>query len=244
MDAEIRKPQTVLGVTCLAKTFYLHKREVWIQAFRDVSFHVGSGAITALAGLSGSGKSSILKCVYRTYRPSAGAIYYRTRAGENINLAQAADRDVLAIRRLEFGFVTQYLDCLPRQTALAVAAKPLLDRGVTREAAEAEAGGLFQLLRLPERLWRIPPATMSGGEKQKVNLVRGVLAGSRLLLLDEPAASLDPASAELVFDLILARRAAGVAILAVLHGKRELKQLADFQVRLAPPAGSKTLAVL
>jgi alpha-D-ribose 1-methylphosphonate 5-triphosphate synthase subunit PhnL len=85
---------------------------------------------------------------------------------------------------------------------------------------------------------------MSGGEKQKVNLVRGILAGARLLLLDEPTASLDLGSAELAFDLILARRAAGVAILAVVHGEHELKRLADFQVCLPSPAESEALAAL
>lgn len=90
-------------------------------------------------------------------------------------------------------------------------------------------------MNLPERLWSVSPATFSGGERQRVNLARGFIAKPRLLLLDEPTASLDPATAECVFGLIEDLKAEGTAMLAIFHHPETTRRLADQVVELAPP---------
>jgi alpha-D-ribose 1-methylphosphonate 5-triphosphate synthase subunit PhnL len=82
-------------------------------------------------------------------------------------------------------------------------------------------------MNLPERLWRLPPATFSGGEQQRVNIARGLAAGHPVLLLDEPTASLDAASRDRVIELILARRDAGTAILGIFHDEAVRERVAS-----------------
>ena len=231
----------ILEVDGYSKQFQLHEQSKLIPSAHHVSFTVRAGALTALAGPTGSGKSSVLKGIYRTYLPSAGRILYRDRAGQTVDLALASDHQVLELRRQEIAFVTQFLYCLPRQATLDVVAQPLLHLGVARAQARERAGALLRALALPERLWSVAPATFSGGERQRVNLARGLVASPRLLLLDEPTASLDPETAERVVRLIEAQKAAGVAMLAVFHQPELTQRLADQVVRLATPLAVEEL---
>jgi alpha-D-ribose 1-methylphosphonate 5-triphosphate synthase subunit PhnL len=86
-----------------------------------------------------------------------------------------------------------------------------------REASRVPARALLARVNLPESLWGLPPATFSGGEQQRVNIARGLVQPSRLLLLDEPTASLDAANRRVVVELILEARAAGTAIVGIFH---------------------------
>ena len=79
--------------------------------------------------------------------------------------------------------------------------------------------GVLTRLRIPERLWSLPPATFSGGEQQRVNLARGFAPGYPVLLLDEPTASLDAANRAEAVELIQAAKSRGAAIVAVCHDR-------------------------
>ena len=89
-------------------------------------------------------------------------------------------------------------------------------------------------LAVPERLWGVAPATFSGGEKQRVNLARGLISRPRLLLLDEPTASLDPGTSDLAARLIEGIKAEGIAMIAIFHHPDLVRRLADQVVELAP----------
>jgi len=96
-------------------------------------------------------------------------------------------------------------------------------------------------MNLPERLWSVSPTTFSGGERQRVNLARGFIARPRLLLLDEPTASLDPVTAEGVIGLIESLKSEGTAMLAIFHHPETTRRLADQVVELAPPPAVESL---
>lgn len=225
----------ILKISNFAKHFTLHEQGKRIPSSHDVNLEVYSGELTALTGPTGAGKSSVLKGIYRTYLPSAGEIIYRDRFGEEVDLAAADEYRMLQLRREEIGFVTQFLFCLPRQSTLDVVAHPLVARGVGHEVARNRAAAMLAALNLPERLWSISPATFSGGEKQRVNLARGLAAKPRLLLLDEPTASLDPVTADRVISIIENIKAEGVAMLAIFHHPEVTARLADRVVELTPP---------
>jgi alpha-D-ribose 1-methylphosphonate 5-triphosphate synthase subunit PhnL len=232
----------ILTVENLSKHFTLHDQNKTIPSCANVSFTVEPGALSALIGPTGAGKSSVLKCIYRTYLPNAGRLLFRTEAGEPVDLAQASEHEVLALRKHEIGFVTQFLHCLPRKAAVDVVAEPLLVRGATRAEARDKARGMLDALNVPERLWEVPPATFSGGEKQRVNLARGLVARPRLLLLDEPTASLDPRTTDKVVEILQGIKAEGVAMLAIFHHPDLVTRLADQVIELAPPVVHQSLS--
>ncbi|MBC8165738.1 MAG: ATP-binding cassette domain-containing protein [Bryobacteraceae bacterium] len=231
----ISKPEThpVLLVRGLGKFFFRHNMNVRIDAFRSLSLDVWPGKLTALTGFSGSGKSSALKCIYRTYKASGGEILFRCLDGRVLDLSRLSDKEVLEYGRSEIGFVTQYLHCVPRQSAVQVVSKPLLDWGMKREEAADLSRSMLRDLGLPEKLWSLPPATFSGGERQKVNLAKGILAGRNLLLLDEPTSSLDPVAIDLAIDAIQRRQSAGVGVLATFHDPELVSKHADFTIDMA-----------
>jgi len=233
--------EAILKIEGLSKQFQLHDQQKLIPSCAQVQLEVFAGELTALIGPTGAGKSSVLKAIYRTYLPSSGRILYRDANGAMTDLAQASEHRILELRKQDLGFVTQFLHCLPRKSAVEVVAEPLVQRGSPREAAAERARELLALLNVPERLWAVPPATFSGGEKQRVNLARGLIARPRLLLLDEPTASLDPTTTDRVVALLQSIKAEGVAMLAIFHHPELVDRLADRVVTLTPPVSAAEL---
>lgn len=223
----------VLSVENLSKRFTLHETQTSFDAFDDVSLTVRSGAFTGLVGASGAGKSSILKCIYRRYLPTAGAVNFTSSAGEIVDLARASDQKILDLRRREIRFVSQFLHTLPRQSAREVVAAALIECGHSPEEAREQATQALARIGLPQRLWDLPPATFSGGERQLVNLARALVVKPRLLLLDEPTASLDPTSTSKMVAEIERLKTEGVALMGVFHDRKLMDTLADDKLPLA-----------
>jgi alpha-D-ribose 1-methylphosphonate 5-triphosphate synthase subunit PhnL len=232
----------ILTVEKLNKRFFLHEQKAFIPSCADVDLTVFKKQMTAMVGPTGCGKSSVLKCIFRTYLPRSGRVLYHDAAGHTTDLAQALDHRILELRHSDIGFVTQFLHCLPRKKALDVVSEPLLLRGGKKEEARDAAADLLSLLNVPERLWHVPPATFSGGEKQRINLARGLISSPRLLLLDEPTASLDPDTTERVIDLLSSIKTRGVGMLAVFHHPELVRRLADHVVELKSQ-GTETLGM-
>jgi alpha-D-ribose 1-methylphosphonate 5-triphosphate synthase subunit PhnL len=218
----------LLSVEGLSKRFELHALRKTIDGCRDVSFEVAPGELLALAGPSGTGKSTVLKCLYRTYLSTAGRLRFRSEAHGEVDLAQAPERTVLELRRREIGYVSQFLRVIPRVPALSVVMEPLLRRGgVAREEARRRAVELLDELRIPRALQDAYPATFSGGEQQRVNIARAAIWEPRLLLLDEPTASLDPAAVKSALGVLARLRARGTTMIGVFHDPQLITALAD-----------------
>lgn len=222
----------ILKTEGLTKHFYLHEQGRKIPSTFAVDIELRPGQLLAITGPSGAGKSSLLKCIWRTYLPTAGAIWLRQEDGCVTNLASADEQQMLALRRSDMGFVTQFLHCLPRKSAQDVVAAPLFDTGTPASEARSAAAGLLTRLNVPQHLWTVAPATFSGGERQRVNLARGLIRPARLLLLDEPTASLDPVSRARAIDLLRELKAQGTAMLAIFHDQALVDALADGEVRV------------
>ncbi len=210
--------QPVLVIENLAKSFTMHLQGgLAIPVVAGIDLTVEPGECVVLGGPSGAGKSSILKMIYGNYRTDTGAIHVVAADGETVDVATAAPRRVLTLRRSTIGYVSQFLRVIPRVPALSVVAEAATAFGLAPDEAEARARRLLGLLNVPERLWSLPPATFSGGEQQRVNIARGFIADHPILLLDEPTASLDARNRAAVVDLIEAKKAAGVAIVGIFH---------------------------
>ena len=201
----------------LSKTFTLHGRGgLELPVFSGIHFAVEAGECLALTGHSGSGKSSLLRCLYGNYGATAGQVRIRHQ-NQWVSLTDAAPREVIDVRRHTLGYVSQFLRVIPRISALDIVAEPLRRLGVAADVARSQAAQWLARLNLHERLWHLPPATFSGGEQQRVNIAHGLIASHPVLLLDEPTASLDADNRRLVVQLICEARERGAAVVGIFH---------------------------
>ncbi|MDX5384159.1 MAG: phosphonate C-P lyase system protein PhnL [Rhodobacterales bacterium] len=213
----------MIEISNLSKNFVLHNQGgAVIPVMRDAALSVAPGECVGLTGASGAGKSTLMRMVYGNYLADAGVI----RVGD-VDVARAAPREVLTLRRATLGYVSQFLRVVPRVPTLDVVAEPLLGLGVAREEALGRARDLLARLNIPERLWSLSPTTFSGGEQQRVNIARGFAHGYPALLLDEPTASLDAANREVVLTLIEEAKARGAAILGIFHDEAARDRVCD-----------------
>jgi alpha-D-ribose 1-methylphosphonate 5-triphosphate synthase subunit PhnL len=225
---------TMLRAEAVGKTFVLHLQGgVALPVLDGVALEVGAGQCVALAGPSGAGKSTLMRALHGNYRIDRGRILVR-HMGDLIDLAAADPRTVLDIRRETLGYVSQFLRVVPRVSALNVVTEAAMLAGATAPAAREAATRLLLRLNIPARLHGLPPATFSGGEQQRVNLARGFVARRPVLLLDEPTASLDPANAAIVVDLIREAKAQGAAIVGIFHDAAVREAVADSLLTVMP----------
>ena len=216
----------LLSVSKLEKSFHLYQQNnAHISVLSGASFDVEAGECVALTGPSGCGKSSLMRMIYGNYRAEAGSIMIG-----DTDLLTATPREVMAIRRCVVGYVSQFLRVLPRIPTIKVVAEPFVRAGGGETEAEQRAGELLARLRIPENLWSLSPLTFSGGEQQRVNIARGFVYPYRLLLLDEPTASLDPRNRRTVVELIAEAKLRGVAMVGIFHDVDVRREAADREV--------------
>lgn len=210
----------------VSKSFTLHNQGgVVIPVMENARLSVAPGECVALTGNSGAGKSTLMRMIYGNYLAAGGSICIG-----GLNVAAAAPREILRLRRETLGYVSQFLRVLPRVPAVDVVAEPLLALGTDREAARGRARDLLARLNIPERLWSLSPTTFSGGEQQRVNIARGFAHAYPAMLLDEPTASLDAANRETVLSLIEEAKARGAAIIGIFHDTDARHRVADREV--------------
>ncbi|WP_313620930.1 phosphonate C-P lyase system protein PhnL [Achromobacter sp.] len=226
--------KTMIEVRGLGKMFTLHNQGgMRLPVLESVDFDAGAGDCLVLAGPSGTGKSTLLRCLYGNYLATEGSI--SVRAGDEwLEMVGAPEQRILALRRDVIGYVSQFLRVIPRVSALEVVAEPLRMAGVDGDEARSRAATLLQRLNVPPRLWGLAPATFSGGEQQRVNIARGFIAGHPILLLDEPTASLDADNRQVVIDLIREARAAGRCLLGIFHDAQVRDAVATQTLALRP----------
>jgi len=229
-----------LELNNVSKTFTMHLQAgVRLPVLANVSFQAQTGQCVVLGGPSGIGKSSILKMIYGNYRCDTGEIWVR-HDDQRIDAAAAQPRTVLALRRSQIGYVSQFLRVIPRVSAREVVAACVRDSNGAKLAectANERAETLLARLNLPASLWDLPPATFSGGEQQRVNIACGFAGSHTLLLMDEPTASLDAANRSVVIELIEERKARGATIVGIFHDREVREAVGDTTVdvtRFAP----------
>lgn len=223
----------VLAVSDLRKHFVLHHVDGRrVEALRGVDLTVGGGEHVALAGTSGAGKSSLLKCVYRTYLPSAGSVRLRDADGTVVELTGLPDHELAMLRGRRLGYVSQFLHAPARRSPFEIVSRAARQRGLERSVAREAAAVALRRLRLDEALWDVYASMLSGGERQRVNLAAGTVSPPGVLLLDEPVSALDPTNRGAALDLIADLTSHGVAVLSVFHDLAAIEQVADRVVLL------------
>ena len=157
-----------------------------ILGLRDVSFDVREGEVLVVMGLSGSGKSTTLRCINRLVEPSAGQV---TVDGVAVN--GLGEAELLAFRRRKFGMVFQQFALFPHRSILANVGYGLEVQGVAREEREARARAAIEQVGLAG-YENARPAQLSGGMQQRAGLARALAVDADILLMDEAFSALDP----------------------------------------------------
>ncbi|GAA1059936.1 amino acid ABC transporter ATP-binding protein [Agromyces bracchium] len=196
----------------------------------DISMNVKPGSVTALIGPSGSGKSTLLRCVNLLETPDGGSITVGSqtiRAGDRVK-----DRELLTLRR-QVGMVFQSFNLFPHFTVLRNVAFPqekILGR--SREEAEARARVLLERVGLADKADQ-HPGKCSGGQQQRIAIVRALALNPRVMLFDEPTSALDPEVGVEVLTVMRELADAGMTMIVVTHEMQFARDVSDHLVVMA-----------
>ena len=197
-------------------------QEGYITAVRDASIAVYPGEILIIMGLSGSGKSTIVRCLSRLVDCTAGELYF-----EGQDLLTISDKDLIEIRRHRMGMVFQHFALLPHRTVLQNVAFPLEVQGVDRRERENKAREMIELVGLTGREGYYP-RELSGGQQQRVGIARSLAVGPELWFLDEPFSALDPLiRREMQDEFLRLQNMLHKTIVFITHDFDEAIRLAD-----------------
>ncbi len=185
---------------------------VELAVLNGIDLVLDAGEIVALVGPSGAGKSTLLHVAGLLERPDGGSVLIEGR-----DCGGLSDEHRTLLRRRALGFVYQFHHLLPEFSALENVMLPQMIAGIARRVARDKATALLQRVGLGERLSH-RPARLSGGEQQRVALVRALANDPKILLADEPTGNLDHTTAASVMDtLIEIVRGSGLAALIATH---------------------------
>lgn len=189
------------------------------QALKNVSFEVGEGEFLAVIGLSGSGKSTLLRCINRLIEPTSGKIYWN---GQDI--ARVSGREMRKVRR-HIGMIFQQFNLVKRSSVLTNVLSGRLGYTSTlasmfhlfSAADHQKAMQSLEQVGLTEKAHMRADA-LSGGQQQRVGIARALMQDPRLILADEPVASLDPVLAHTILKYLeQLNKEQGITVMCSLH---------------------------
>lgn len=196
--------------------------DVGTAAVIDASFTVKRGEIFVIMGLSGSGKSTIIRMLNGLLEPSSGEV---TVYGKSVTRASAAE--LRAIRRSSVSMVFQHFALLPHRTVIDNAAYALEIQGIAKDERLARAREILDKVGLGDRPDAFPDE-LSGGMRQRVGLARALTAGTDILLMDEAFSALDPLiRREMQEQLVELQEELGRTIVFITHDLNEAMFLGD-----------------
>ncbi len=193
-----------------------------IVASANVSFDVHEGEIFVIMGLSGSGKSTMVRCLSRIVEPTAGEILM-----DGADLLSLGPRELIDYRRHKMGMVFQNFGLMPHLSVLDNVAFPLEVQGVPRAERRARARKMIDLVGLDGREAAFP-SELSGGQQQRVGIARSLAVEPELWFLDEPFSALDPLIRRQMQDEFLRlQRELHKSIVFITHDFLEALRIAD-----------------
>ena len=188
------------------------------EILRDVTFHVHPGSFHFLTGPSGAGKTSLLRLLFMSIRPSRGLIFV---FGENLADLPPAGRAAL---RRRIGIVFQDFRLLDHLTTWENVALPLRVMGKNESDYADDVTDLLRWVGLGDRIHAYPE-TLSGGEKQRAAIARAVIGRPELLLADEPTGNVDPAIGNRLLRLFVELNRLGTSVIIATHDYGLMDQL-------------------
>jgi lipoprotein-releasing system ATP-binding protein len=197
-----------------------------LQVLKGIDISITQGEIIAIVGPSGAGKTTLLQILGTLDKPDSGEVLHK-----NIPVNKLNDKELASFRNKNIGFVFQFHQLLPEFTALENVMIPALIANRKFSEAEKRAKEILDFLKLSDRTEH-KPATLSGGEKQRVAVARALVNNPSVIFADEPSGSLDSQNKEelhrLFFDL---RNRFKQTFVIVTHDEK-LARLTDRIIRM------------
>lgn len=207
----------------------LHKSYNDHHLFKGISLDVKKGEVIAIIGPSGSGKSTFLRCINGLENFQKGEVIVDGIKLHSINRSNPSKEDLEVIRkiRLKVGMVFQQFNLFPHMTVLEnIIEAPVKVLGIDRKAASENAVTLLRRINLENKINSLPE-DLSGGEQQRVAIVRALAMKPEAMLFDEPTSSLDPEMVGEVLSVIKDLVDGGMTILIVTHLMQFAREVSD-----------------
>jgi phosphonate transport system ATP-binding protein len=188
------------------------------QALKDVNFSVADGEFMVVIGLSGSGKSTLLRCINRLVDPTEGRVFL-----DDVDITAASSTDLRHIRR-HIGMVFQQFNLVKRSNVITNVlsgrlgyANPMLSLiGIWPKSDRERAIQSLQRVGIADKAY-VRADTLSGGQQQRVGIARTMMQEPRVILADEPVASLDPVLSHSILQYLEQLNKEGITVLCSLH---------------------------
>lgn len=206
-----------------------------VRALKGINLKVKKGEFLVVIGLSGSGKSTLLRCLNRLHDPSAGEVIFEGKQ----DIAKVSGEEIKLLRR-DIAMIFQHFNLIPRHSVLSnvlmgrLGYTPTLKSMLGQFSAEDKAKALeyLNLVGIGEKA-HIRADQLSGGQQQRVAIARALTQNPKVLLADEPVASLDPATCHTVMDYLKkVNEELGITIVCNLHFLSLVRQYATRVIAL------------
>lgn len=180
------------------------------EVLRDVSFHIDTSSFQFVTGPSGAGKTSLLRLLFLSLRPTRGSVRIFNRD------AATLPRSAIPGLRRRIGIVFQDFRLLDHLTTYENVALPLRVAGVGDSAYRRDVIELLEWVGLGEKMW-VFPQVLSGGEKQRAAIARALITKPEILLADEPTGNVDPPLARRLLRLFVELNKLGTSVVIATH---------------------------
>ena len=189
-----RRPRPLIEMRGIRKSYYIGQPNE-LEILHGIDLKVYHGEFVAIVGESGSGKSTLMNIIGVLDKPTQGTYIL-----DGVNIHEARDNQLAAIRNQKIGFVFQTYNLIGRQSALKNVELPMLYAGVPGGERARRAKEWLTRVGMGERM-RHQPNELSGGQKQRVAIARAMVNEPALILADEPTGALDSETSRVVMDL-------------------------------------------
>ena len=208
------KPKALIEVKNLSKNYGK------LEVLKNITETIYEGEIVSVIGPSGGGKSTFLRCLNLLEKPTSGNVVF-----EGVDLS---DKKVnLDKHRQKIGMVFQQFNVFPHLKVIDnITLAPILEKGMPREAAQQKAFELLERVGLLDKKDEYP-TRISGGQKQRLAIVRALAMDPDVMLIDEPTSALDPEMVKEVLDVIKDLTKSGMTIVIVTHEMAFAKEISD-----------------
>ncbi|MCK9198465.1 MAG: ATP-binding cassette domain-containing protein [Bacilli bacterium] len=210
----------MIKIENLTKT-YFDSRKSGYCALKDISLEIKDGEIFGVIGMSGAGKTTLIRCLSHLEKPDSGSIF----VGET-NIANVSNRKIKNVFK-KMGVVFQGYNLLEQENIYENIAFPLRINNVKEELIKERVNELLTLVNLTDK-GKTYPSKLSGGQKQRVANARALASSPQILLCDEPTSALDPLTTKAILDLLLKiNEKYNTTIVIITHEIRLIKSICD-----------------